>query len=298
MANFTAKDVATLRERTGAGMMDCKKALVAADGDMEKAIVVLREAGMASAAKKEGRIAAEGVVGAFVEGNTGVIVEVNCESDFVSKGEKFHAIVETVAKVIIANKPADVEALNACTVDGVTVKDYITSQTAVIGEKISIRRFEIYQTEGKIETYIHMGGKVGVMVEACPFNGGEEVLHDVALQIAAAKPLYLDEASVPAEVIEKEKEIMIAQMQNDEKFANKPKNVLENIVKNKVGKYYEENCLVKQKFVKDDSKTVAQVVGKNFTIVKFARFEMGEGLAKKNENLADEVAKQVEKMKG
>ena len=193
---FTAKDVMTLREKSGAGMLDCKKALQDADGDMEKAAELLRERGIAKAVKKEGRIAAEGVVGAYVSGNT--------ESDFVSKGEKFHGIVDSVAKVVAENKPADVEALNACPMDGGTVKDFITSQTAVIGEKISIRRFEIIETAGKIETYIHMGGKVGVMVEALDVQpGSEETLHDVALQIAASRPSYVVKEEVPASVIEK-----------------------------------------------------------------------------------------------
>ena len=288
---FTAKDVMTLREKSGAGMLDCKKALQDADGDMEKAAELLRERGIAKAVKKEGRIAAEGVVGAYVAGNTGVLVEINCESDFVSKGEKFHGIVDTVAKVIAEHKPADVEALNACPAEGGTVKDFITSQTAVIGEKISIRRFEIYQTEGKIETYIHMGGKVGVMVDAEDCAAGcEETLHDVALQIAASRPSYITKEEVPASVIEKEKEIMLVQMQNDEKNAKKPKEILEKIVMGKLGKFYSENCLMLQAFVKDDSKTVAEVVGKQFKVNKFVRYEMGE-------DLSEEVAKQVAAMK-
>ncbi len=272
---FTAKDVMTLREKSGAGMLDCKKAL-----------------------QDAGRIAAEGVVGAYVSGNTGVLLEINCESDFVSKGEKFHGIVDSVAKVVAENKPADVEALNACPMDGGTVKDFITSQTAVIGEKISIRRFEIIETSGKIETYIHMGGKVGVMVEALDVQpGSEETLHDVALQIAASRPSYVVKEEVPASVIEKEKEIMLVQMQNDEKNAKKPKEILEKIVMGKLGKFYSENCLMLQPFVKDDSKTVAEVVGKQFKVNKFVRYEMGEGLEKKSEDLSEEVAKQVAAMK-
>lgn len=297
---FTAKDVVELREKSGAGMLDCKKALIDADGDMEKAIDLLRERGIAKAVKKEGRIAAEGAVGAYVcpECGVGVLIEINCESDFVSHGDKFQGIVETVAKVVAKEKPADVEALNGCVLDGATVKDYITNMTAVIGEKISIRRFEIYSDGGKIETYIHMGGKVGVMVQAADFKaGGEETLHDVALQIAAAKPSYLVESDVPAEVLEKEKEIMLVQMQNDPKNANKPKAILEKIIDGKMGKYYSENCLMDQAFVKDDSKTVAQEIGNKFKVVRFTRFEMGEGLQKKSENLQDEVAKQIEAMK-
>ena len=295
---FTAQDVKDLREKSGAGMLGCKKALVDADGDMEKAIELLRERGIAKAVKKEGRIAAEGAVGAYVCGGTGVLLEVNCESDFVSRGDKFHAILDKVAKIVAENKPSDVDALNACALDGATVKDYITGETAVIGEKISIRRFEIYETEGKIETYIHMGGKVGVMVEAVNVTAGsEETLHDVALQIAASKPLYLLPADVPAEELEKEKKIMLVQMQNDPKNASKPQAILEKIIDGKMGKYYSENCLMEQVFVKDDTQKVSQVIGNKFKVVRFARFEMGEGLEKKSENLQDEVAKQIEAMK-
>jgi elongation factor Ts len=297
---FTAKDVMALRDKSGAGMLDCKKALTDADGDMEKAAELLRERGIAKAVKKEGRIAAEGVVGAYVcaKSGVGVLVEINCESDFVSRGEKFHGIVDAVAKVIAENKPADVDALNACALEGATVKDYITNATAVIGEKISIRRFEIYETKGKIETYIHMGGKVGVMVDAIDFKAGsEETLHDVALQIAASRPSYLNESEVPAEVLAKEKEIMLVQMQNDPKNAKKPKEILEKIIDGKMGKFYSENCLLDQPFVKDDSQKVSAVIGNKFNVVRFVRFEMGEGIAKKSENLQDEVAKQIEAMK-
>ncbi|MDE5721195.1 MAG: translation elongation factor Ts, partial [Clostridia bacterium] len=293
---FTAKDVMALREKSGAGMLECKKALTDADGDMEKAAELLRERGIAKAVKKEGRIAAEGAVGAYVcdKCGVGVLLEINCESDFVSRGDKFHEIVDSVAKVVAENKPADVEALNGCKLGNGTVKDYITNQTAVIGEKISIRRFAIYETKGKIETYIHMGGKVGVMVEAVDFkSGAEETLHDIALQIAASKPSYVTSAEVPAEVLEKEKEIMLVQMQNDEKNKNKPKEILEKIVAGKMGKFYQENCLLEQAFVKDDTQKVSAVIGSKFSVVRFARFEMGEGIEKKSENLQDEVAKQI-----
>ncbi|MDE7329781.1 MAG: translation elongation factor Ts [Clostridia bacterium] len=297
---FTAQDVKDLREKSGAGMLDCKKALADADGDMEKAIDLLRERGIAKAVKKEGRIAAEGAVGAYVcdKCGVGVLLEINCESDFVSRGDKFHEIIDTVAKVVAENKPADVDALNACKLEGATVKDYITNATAVIGEKISIRRFALYETKGKIETYIHMGGKVGVMVEAADFvKGNEETLHDIALQIAASKPLYLVPSEVPAEVLAKEKEIMLVQMQNDEKNKNKPTAILEKIIDGKMGKYYSENCLLEQVFVKDDSQKVSQVIGNKFKVVRFTRFEMGEGLEKKSENLQDEVQKQIDAMK-
>jgi len=298
---FTAKDVMTLRDKTGAGMLDCKKALTDADGDMEKAAELLRERGIAKAVKKESRVAAEGAVGAYVCpecGKVGVLLEINCESDFVSSGDKFRNIVKEVAKVIAAEKPADVEALSECKIDGVTVKDYITNATAVIGEKIAIRRFVIFETEGKIETYIHMGGKVGVMVEAVDCEAGcEETLHDIALQIAASNPSYVTEEEVPQAVLDKEKEIMLVQMQNDEKNKNKPKEILEKIVMGKMGKFYSENCLLKQAFVKDDSQTVAQVIGKKFKVVRFVRWTMGEGIEKKHEDLQEEVAKQVAAMK-
>lgn len=297
---FTAKDVMTLRDKTGAGMLDCKKALIDADGDMDKAAELLRERGIAKAVKKESRVAAEGAVGAYVCtcGKVGVLLEINCESDFVSSGEKFRAIVKNVAEVIANDKPADVDALLGCTVEGVSVKDYITNATAVIGEKIAIRRFVVYETEGKIETYIHMGGKVGVMVEAVDCaEGCEETLHDVALQIAASNPSYVTEAEVPQSVLDKEKEIMLVQMQNDEKNKNKPKEILEKIVMGKMGKFYSENCLLKQAFVKDDSQTVGQVIGSKFKVVRFVRWTMGEGIEKRQEDLSEEVAKQVAAMK-
>lgn len=292
---FTASDVKNLREMTGAGMLDCKNALTETNGDFDKAIEVLREKGVAKAAKKASRIAAEGAVGAKVCKNTGVLVEINCESDFVSKGEKFQSIVSDIADCILKNKPQNVEELNSCDINGVSVSEYMTEQTMVIGEKLSIRRFALFETAGKIETYIHMGGKVGVMVDANPFNGGEDILHDVALQIAASKPAYLNKNEVPSEELDKEKEILLAQMQNDEKNANKPKEILEKIVMGKIGKFYTENCLLNQLFVKDDSKTIEEVVGNNFTISRFVRFEMGEGLEKKNENFAEEVAKMGKK---
>ncbi len=293
--NITAKDVANLRDMTGAGMMDCKKALVDAEGNIDKAVELLRERGVAKAAKKESRIAAEGAVGAYVNGDVGVLLEINCESDFVSKGDKFQNIVNTIAKVIAEQKPKDIEALNSCSVEGKTVKEYITEQTVVIGEKLSIRRFECYQTKGKIETYIHMGGKVGVMVEAYPYNSGEDILHDVALQIAAAKPSYITKDDVPSDVIEKEKEILLVQMQNDEKNANKPREILEKIVTGKIGKYYTENCLMDQPFVKDDSMTISKLIGDKFTVARFVRWEMGEGLEKRNDDFAAEVAAQTGK---
>lgn len=291
---ITAKDVANLRNMTGAGMMDCKRALVEANGDVDKAVEILRESGVAKAIKKQSRIAAEGVVGSFISNGTGALVEINCESDFVSKGEPFHNIVNAIAKVIVEQKPANLEELNACKLtDGQTVTEFITNQIAVIGEKIAIRRFEIYNTTGVVESYIHMGGKVGVMVEAVDVKGNEQLLHDIALQIAAAKPEYVSEADVPSEVVEKEKEVQLVQMQNDPKNASKPKEILQKIVLGKMSKYYAEVCLLNQQFIKDDSQTVKAVIGNNFKIVRFARWEMGEGLEKRVDDFAAEVAAQT-----
>lgn len=288
---FTALDVKNLREMTGCGMMDCKKALTETNGDMDKAIDFLREKGMASAAKRSGKIASEGVCYTTVSGNVGVLLEVNCESDFVARGEMFLAYVKDVADYIINNDVATVEeVIEAC---------QVRTNEAIqkIGENIKIRRFTKYVSDQVVDSYIHMGGKIGVLVE-CATGATTQTIHDVALQIAAAKPLYVKEDEVPAEVLEKEKEILIAQMKNDPKFAGKPEAVLANIVNGKINKYYEENCLLKQAFVKDPSLTIAALLAKeNSTVIKFARYEMGEGLQKKNENLADEVAAQVEAMK-
>lgn len=298
MAEFTAKDVMKLREQTGAGMMDCKRALVDADGDMDKAADLLRERGIAKAAKRASKIAAEGIVYALVEGKTGVLVEVNCESDFVAKGDKFKELVDAVAKQIAAVKPADVEALLASDMDGKTVETYIQEQVAVIGEKISVRRFTVYETEGFIETYIHMGGTMGVMLNFTgePTEKAKAVAHDIALHVAFAKPQYMTEAEVSAETLEKEKNILMQEVMNE----GKPANIAEKIVMGKIKKFYEENCLMDQKFVKDDKITIAQLLaqaGAGVTVKQFCFFVRGEGLEKKSEDLSEEVAKQVEAMK-
>lgn len=298
MAEFTAKDVMKLREQTGAGMMDCKRALVDADGDMDKAADLLRERGIAKAAKRASKIAAEGIVYALVEGKTGVLVEVNCESDFVAKGDKFKELVDAVAKQIAAVKPADVEALLASDMGGKTVETYIQEQVAVIGEKISVRRFTVYEAEGFIETYIHMGGTMGVMLNFTgePTEKAKAVAHDVALHVAFAKPQYMTEAEVSAETLEKEKNILLQEVINE----GKPANIAEKIVMGKIKKFYEENCLMDQKFVKDDKITIAQLLaqaGAGVTVKQFCFFVRGEGLEKKNEDLSEEVAKQVEAMK-
>lgn len=298
MAEFTAKDVMKLREQTGAGMMDCKRALVDADGDMDKAADLLRERGIAKAAKRASKIAAEGIVYALVEGKTGVLVEVNCESDFVAKGDKFKELVDAVAKQIAAVKPADVEALLASDMGGKTVETYIQEQVAVIGEKISVRRFTVYEAEGFIETYIHMGGTMGVMLNFTgePTEKAKAVAHDIALHVAFAKPQYMTEAEVSAETLEKEKNILLQEVINE----GKPANIAEKIVMGKIKKFYEENCLMDQKFVKDDKITIAQLLaqaGAGVTVKQFCFFVRGEGLEKKSEDLSEEVAKQVEAMK-
>ena len=298
MAEFTAKDVMKLREQTGAGMMDCKRALVDADGDMERAADLLRERGIAKAAKRASKIAAEGIVYALVEGKTGVLVEVNCESDFVAKGEKFHELVEAVAKQIAAVKPADVDALLASDMGGKTVDTFVQEQVAVIGEKISVRRFTVYEAEGFVETYIHMGGTMGVMLafDGEPTEAAKAVAHDVALHVAFAKPRYLTAAEVSAETIEKEKAILLQEVINE----GKPEAIAEKIVMGKIKKFYEENCLMDQKFVKDDKVTVAQVLAKagaGVALKQFCFFVRGEGLEKKSKELSKEVAKQVEAMK-
>lgn len=300
---FTAKDVMTLREQTGAGMMDCKRALVDADGDMDKAADLLRERGIAKAAKKASRIAAEGIVSAYVANGTGVLIEVNCESDFVANGDKFHAIVDTIAKHVAAHKPASVEELLAQTMEnGKTVELYVQEQVAVIGEKISVRRFTVYESKGLIETYIHMGGTLGVMLDFdCPVNDAtKELAHNIALHTAFSKPQYMTAAEVSTETLEKEKEILKKEVLNE----GKPEAIAEKIVLGKIKKFYEENCLLDQKFVKDDKVTVSQLIadtakktGAPVSIKAFCFYVMGQGLEKKNEDLSEEVAKQVESMK-
>lgn len=297
MAEFTAKDVMKLREQTGAGMMDCKRALVDADGDMEKAADLLRERGIAKAAKRASKIAAEGIVYALVEGKVGVLVEVNCESDFVAKGDKFKELVNAVAKQIAAIKPATVEELLASDMGGKTVETYVQEQIAVIGEKISVRRFTVYESEGFVETYIHMGGTMGVMLD---FAGeateqAKAVAHDVALHVAFAKPQYMTADEVSQDTLDKEKAILTQEVMNE----GKPANIAEKIVMGKIKKFYEENCLMDQKFVKDDKMTIAQLLATagGASLKRFCFFVCGEGLEKKSEDLSEEVAKQVEAMK-
>lgn len=298
---FTAKDVQQLRERTGCGMMDCKKALTESDGDMDKAVELLREKGLAKQAKKADRIAAEGVVYASVEDGVGVVIEVNSETDFVAKNEQFMEFVKACAKTVAKNKPADVDALLKLPAEGLqgTVEDALREKILTIGENIKIRRFTT--TNDVAVTYVHGGGRIGVMVMFDTDCGGKEGFEafgkDVAMQIAAINPLYLDESAVPADVVEKEKEIIRVQIASDDKLKNKPAQVIDKMVEGKIGKYYKENCLVDQAFVKNGDLSVGQYVqetaktlGGSIKIKGFVRYEKGEGLEKREDNFADEVA--------
>lgn len=299
---FTAKDVQALRERTGCGMMDCKKALVESDGDMDKAIDFLREKGLASQQKKAGRIAAEGTVATVVDGKVGVVIEVNTETDFVAGNEDFKAFASKLAGIVAEQNPADVDALSACKDEaGATVEEQVQEIFLKFRENIKVRRFA--RLEGNIVSYVHGNGRIGVLVvfdtadEVAATEKFTEMAKDVAMQIAAINPSYLDEASVPAEVLAREKEILIAQMKEDPKMANKPEQVLEKIVSGKMGKYFKENCLLEQQFVKDGELTVAKYIenvakelGGEIKMTSYVRFEKGEGLEKKVDNFAEEVA--------
>ncbi len=291
---FTAKDVKELREKTGCGMMDCKKALTESDGDMEKAMELLREKGLAAATKKAGRIAAEGIVSSYTsdDASVGAIIEVNSETDFVGKNADFKAFVGALAKIVAENNPADLEALNALKFDDTkTVEEELREKTLTIGENMKIRRFARF--EGNVVTYIHGEGRIGVMVkvEGDLTDDAKAAAKDAAMQIAAMNPLYLDKTTVPAEDLEKEKHIILAQMKEDPKNAGKPENILEKMLTGKVNKFYELNCLNQQEFVKDSNYKVEKYLAeKGIKLVDFVRFEKGEGLEKKEENFADEVA--------
>ena len=304
MANISAKDVAALRAKTGCGMMECKKALVEAEGNMEEAIKVLRERGLQVAAKKAERIAAEGVVAIKEANGSAAMIEVNSESDFVAKNEKFRAFVDTLLDTILANKPADVDALLADTIAGgnETVDAALKEQIFVIGEKLSIRRFVI--VDGAVSTYVHGGGNIGVIVkfnvEGIDAANAEfaECAHNVALQCAAMNATYANKADVPQSALDEEKEVLMTQIANDEKNKNKPAQIIEKMVAGKLGKFYENYCLDEQLYVKDDSMTVqkyidsvAKTLGGKITIDSFVRYEKGEGLQKREDNLAEEVAK-------
>ena len=299
---FTAKDVAALREKTGCGMMDCKKALTASNGDMDAAIDFLREKGLAAATKKAGRIAAEGMAYAYVDGSVGVAVEVNAETDFVAKNADFQAFVKTVAETVAAANPADMDALLAAEAvgAGMSVEDLRKEKVLTIGENIKVRRFQRY--DGVVTAYIHMGGKIAVLVkfdttaEIAAKDEFQEYAKNIAMQIAAINPLYLNSSVVPAEVIEHERKIATEQAAS----TGKPANVIEKMVEGKIKKYFKEVCLVEQEYVKDNkmsiqqyTDSVAKELGGSIAIVGYVRFEKGEGLEKREDNFADEVASMI-----
>lgn len=284
---FTSKDVMELRQRTGVGMMDCKKALVATDGDMEAAIDFLREKGMATAAKKEARIAAEGIVYAASKNGKSVLLEVNCESDFVAGGPVFKKYVGKVADYILDNANVTVE-------DVVAAMQSVTNEYVMkMGEKLSIRRFTVYEAnDTTVDTYIHMGGKIGVMVEASK-GASEEVVHDVALQIAAANAQYVTRDEVPQSEVEHEKEILKAQAMNED--SKKPEAIIEKMLVGRINKFYKEVCLTEQVFVKNPDITIAQYLKQNgdVTVIRFTRYAMGEGLQKREDDFVGEVMAQA-----
>ena len=302
---FTAADVKNLREMTGVGMMDCKKALTASDGDMDKAVEYLREKGLAASAKKASRIAAEGMAYACVINGVGVVVEVNAETDFVGKNEKFVDFVKGVAATVAAQAPANLDALMDCKYNGtdLTVLQQQQEMVLVIGENIKVRRFARFP-EGVSVPYIHAGGKIGVLVNLdVDGEATDKVLEmgkDLAMQIAALNPRFWDKAQVTPDVLEEEKRIMLAQMDNDPKMAGKPAQVKEKIVEGKLNKFYAENCLLQQDFVKDGEmtveqymNTVAKAAGVTVRLLDAVRFEKGEGIEKKQENFAEEIASLV-----
>ena len=302
---FSATDVKNLREMTGVGMMDCKKALAASEGDMDKAVEYLREKGLAASAKKAGRIAAEGMAYACVIDGVGVVVEVNAETDFVGKNEKFVDFVKGVAATAAKENPADLDALMECKYNGtdLTVTQQQQEMVLVIGENIKVRRFARY-AEGVSVPYVHAGGKIGVLVNLdVDGEATDKVLEmgkDLAMQIAALNPRFWDKAQVTPDVLEEEKRIMLAQMDNDPKMASKPAQVKEKIVEGKLNKFYAENCLLQQDFVKDGEmtveqymNTVAKAAGVTVRLLDAVRFEKGEGIEKKQENFAEEIASLV-----
>ena len=302
MANITAALVKELRERTGAGMMDCKKALVSCDGDMDKAIDFLREKGLAAAAKKAGRIAAEGMVDAFIceECGVGVVIEVNCETDFVANTDRFKALCRDFAKHVAKKNPATVEDMLAqpfYSDESKTVNDMIGEATASIGEKISVRRFARFEAQdGMVDTYIHMGGRIGVMVQLACAEVTDEVKtmsHDLVMHIAAANPQFVRRSEVPSDNLEKEREVLTQQALNE----GKPAKIVERMVEGRIEKYYKEVCLLEQPFVKDPDINVKKMLSGKCDVVRFVRFERGEGLEKRVNNLAADIAAEQAKMK-
>ena len=287
---ITANMVKELREQTGAGMLDCKKALTETNGNMEEAVTWLREKGISKAAKKQSRIAAEGLAYVKVDGNKAVIVEVNSETDFVAKNPEFTSLVENIANAILNSNVTSMEEAMKLEVEGKTIEDMIVDKTATIGEKLSFRRFELVEKKSAevFGTYSHMGGKIVTL--AVLEGNDEEVAKDIAMQIAAMRPLYLDRESVPGERVEKERAILTEQAENEGLDANK----LPMIVNGRIGKFYEEVCLLDQGFVKENKTKVSKYVeSKGMKVLSFVRYEVGEGMEKREENFADEVAKQI-----
>lgn len=287
---ISAKDVNELRNKTGAGMMDCKKALTECNGDMDKAVDWLREKGIAKAAKKADRIAAEGLANIYTEGNKAVIIEVNCETDFVTKNAEFVEMIDKIGAAILNSNASSLDEINALSCEGVTVADYVVSKTAKIGEKLSLRRAELVtKTDSQnFGTYLHMGGKIAVLVVVEGAN--EEVARDVAMQGAAMRPEYVRKEDVPAEVIEREKAILKEQAINE----GKPADIAEKMVNGRISKYYKENCLIHQEFVKNGDIDVETYVKNNGgEVLSMIRYEVGEGMEKRSENFAEEVAKQI-----
>ncbi|MDR2817269.1 MAG: translation elongation factor Ts [Oscillospiraceae bacterium] len=296
--SFAAKDVLKLREKTGCGMMDCKKALTEADGAMDRAIEILREKGIAVAAKKAGRIAAEGIVAAATKANVGVLIEVNSETDFVAKNKKFIEFVDACAKAVADQNPPDVEALLACSLGAQTVDEALKEKVLVIGENLKIRRFARF--EGITHSYIHGDGRIGVLVAfdvekdaVVSLELFKELSKDIAMQIAASNPLWLSKSDVAPDVLERERQILMNQAKNE----GKPENVAIKMVEGRIAKYYRASCLLEQEFIKDPETNVAKYIdsvaeklGAKIRVLKFARFERGEGIEKKGDNLADEVA--------
>ena len=300
---FTAQDVKKLREMTNCGMMDCKKALTETDGDMDKAVEFLREKGLATAAKKADRIAAEGIVKSYMNGNVGVLVEVNSETDFVAKNEDFQNFVSNVAEAVATANPADVEALKDVKCGDATIGEMLTEKIATIGENMNIRRFARIETTGVVVDYIHAAGKIGVLVEAEAPDCDEvrECLRNIAMQIAALSPKYLSSDEVPEDYKEHEKEILIAQLKNDPKNASKPDNIIEKMITGRLAKELKEICLLEQEYVKSESResvaqyvaSVAKAIGADVKVKSYVRIEKGEGLEKREDNFADEVASMV-----
>ena len=303
MGKVSVAEIKELMKATGVGMMDCKKALEEAEGDTDKAILVLREKGLATQAKKSGRVAAEGIVTSVVEGNVGAVVEVNIETDFAANNDEFKSFVAAVAKTVIEKNPADLDALKAETISGgdKSVEETLQDLFIKIRENMVIRRFQRF--EGVLVPYVHGGGSIGVMVKLDTDLDADKVYEvgkDCALQVAAMNPAYLNREAVPASVLDSEKEIMLAQMADDPKMASKPEQVKVKIVEGKIGKYYSENCLLEQAFVKDDKVSVgkyvenaAKTLGGSIKVVDYVRFERGEGVEKKEDNFADEVASMI-----